>query len=250
MDRSRKAVPRLMLTVVLITLITTMVSWRLAKLNERDHINRITRLAASTVSADLTSDMSEWMLGPVRFAKMWDLREPTHAEWTVYANIYLEHHPGCIAVEWLDPVYEERWVSRSSGNNMPLTGDAARQRLLKAALESRRTTLSGIVVSPTGQKQWLMAVPIYQKDRFRGFVLGYFDVQRSLDNMLEDIKGLRFSVAIEENGVEGYRLAGSTSDNEKDWAQSVDVPLPGVTWRLKVWSQPRPCANCARTFRR
>lgn len=238
MGRSRKAMSRLVLTVVVITLTSTLVSWRMAKVNERDHINRITRLAASTVAADLTSDMSEWMLGPVRFARMWDLREPTHAEWTVYANIYLEHHPGCIAVEWLDPVYEERWVSRSSDNNMPLAGEAARQPLLKAALESRRTTLSGLLASPNGQKQWLMAVPIYQKDRFRGFVLGYFDVQRSLDNMLEDIKGLRFSVAMEENGVEGYRLAGSTSENEKEWAQSVDVPLPGVTWRLRVWAQP------------
>jgi hypothetical protein len=108
---------RLMLTVVVVTLISTLVSWRLAKMNERDHINRITRLAASTVSADLTSDMGAWMLGPVRLARMWEFGGPTHAEWTAYANLYLEHHPGCIALEWLDPTYEERWVSRSLGNN-------------------------------------------------------------------------------------------------------------------------------------
>jgi PAS domain S-box-containing protein len=229
---------RLMLTVVVVTLISTLVSWRLAKMNERDHINRITRLAASTVSADLTSDMGAWMLGPVRLARMWEFGGPTHAEWTAYANLYLEHHPGCIALEWLDPTYEERWVSRSLGNKMPLANNAGRERLLKSALKSRQATLSGLLASPGGQQQWLTAVPIYQKDQFRGFVIGYFDAQRSFDHMLEDIKGLRFSVAIEENGVEGYRLAGSTSENERDWAQSVDVPLPGVTWRLKVWSQP------------
>ena len=238
MGRSPKTVPGLMLTVVIITLISTLVSWRLAKMNERDHINRITRLAASTVYSDLTSDMAAWMLGPVRLAKMWEFGEPTHAEWTGYANLYVEHHPGCIAIEWLDPGYEERWVSRSSGDPMPLADGPARERFLTSALKSKEATLSGLLAAPSGQKQWLIAVPIYQRDRFRGFVLGYFDVQRSFDNMLEDIKGLRYSVAIEENGVEGYRLAGSTSENERDWAQSVDVPLPGVTWRLKVWSQP------------
>jgi len=182
--------------------------------------------------------MSEWTLGLVRLAKMWEFGEPANAEWTVYANIYLEHHPGCIAVAWLDPGHNERGVSRSVDDKVLLANGAAREKLLKSALESRQATISGMLVSPSSQKQWLMAVPIYQKDQFRGFVLGYFDGQRSFDSMLEDIKGLRFSVAIEENGVEGYRLAGSTNDNEKEWAQSVDVPLPGVIWRLKVWPQP------------
>jgi PAS domain S-box-containing protein len=238
MGRSRKAVSRLVLTVVMITLVSTLVCWRLAKVNERDHINRFTRLAASTVSADLISDTSAWILGLVRLAKMWELGEPTYAEWTAYANLYLEHHPGCIAIEWLEPRYEERWVSRSSNTKLLLVNGAPREEFLKNARQSSQATLSGILASPSGPKQWLIAVPIYQKDRFRGFVLGYFDVQRSFDSMFDDIKGLGFSVAIEENGAEGYRLAGSTSENEKEWAQSVDVLFPGATWRLKVWSQP------------
>lgn len=238
MGRSRKAVSRLVLTVAVITLVITLVSWHLAKINERDHINRITRLAASTVSADLISDTSAWILGLVRLAKMWELGEPAYAEWTAYANLYLEHHPGCLAIEWLEPRYEERWISRSSSNKLLLVSGAAREEFLKSARQSTQATISGLLASPSGPKQWLIAVPIYQKDRFRGFVLGYFDVQRSFDSMFDDIRGLGFSTAIEENGVEGYRLAGSTSENENEWAQSVEVLFPGATWRLKVWSQP------------
>ena len=81
-------------------------------------------------------------------------------------------------------------------------------------------------------------MPIYQKERFRGFVLASFDAQRSLDTMFVDIRGLNFSVAIEENGVEEFRLDGSTARNEQDWAQTIDVLLQGQTWRLKVWSKP------------
>jgi PAS domain S-box-containing protein len=146
--------------------------------------------------------------------------------------------PGCIAIEWLDPKYEERWVSRSQGEKVPPVGNETRARLLQSAKESHQATLSNLLLSPTGRKQWLAVVPIYQKDRFRGFVLGYFDAQRSLDTMFVDIIGLNYSVAIAENGVEGYRLAGSTAENREKWAQNIQVPLPGATWQLQVWPKP------------
>jgi PAS domain S-box-containing protein len=238
LGRSRKALSGLVLTVVIVTLVSTLLSWRLAKLNERDHINRTARMAASTVSADLISDTNAWIFGVVRLAKMWEIGEPAYAEWTVYANLYLEHHPGCIAIEWLEPRYEERWVSRSPNKKLLLVKGTAREKFLKSARQSSQATVSGLLDSPNGSKQWLVAVPIYQKDQFHGFVVGYFDVQHSFDSMFDDVKGLGFSIAIEENGVEGYRLAGSTSENENEWAQSVDVPFPGATWRVKVWSRP------------
>src|SRR5438270_3388860 len=98
-------------------------------------------------------------------------------------------------------------------------------------------TFSNLVTSPAGKKQWLTVVPIYQKQAFRGYVVGYFDVQRSLDSMLDDVKGLNFSVAIQENGALGFQTADSV-ENEKEWTQSIDVPLPGATWNLQVWPRP------------
>jgi len=198
----------------------------------------MTHLAASAVSADLRSDMEAWLLGQVRLAKMWELEEPSYDQWMAFAGLYLEHHPGCLAIEWLDPKYEERWIARSPGETSPLLGNGRRESLLQSALRSKEPMLSNLLDSPDGRKQWLNVVPIYQKGRFRGFVLASFDAQRSLDTMFEDVKGLNFSVAIEENGVEGFRLDGSTTKNEQAWAQTIDVPLQGQTWRLKVWSKP------------
>jgi len=198
----------------------------------------MTHLAASAVSADLRSDMEAWLLGQVRLAKMWELEEPSYDQWMAFAGLYLEHHPGCLAIEWLDPKYEERWIARSPGETSPLLGNGRRESLLQSALRSKEPMLSNLLNAPDGRKQWLNVVPIYQKGRFRGFVLASFDAQRSLDTMFEDVKGLNFSVAIEENGVEGFRLDGSTTKNEQAWAQTIDVPLQGQTWRLKVWSKP------------
>jgi PAS domain S-box-containing protein len=205
-------------------------------MNEHAHIQRMTHLAASAVAADLRSDMEARLLGQIRLAKMWEFAEPTYSQWMVFAGLYLEHYPGCIAIEWLDPKYEQRWISRTPGDKTPLAGNGARERLLQTALRSRQPAQSSLLNSPDGGKQWLTVVPIYQKGIFRGFVLASFDVQHSLDASFDDIKGLNFSIAIEENGVEAFRLAGSTRDNESSWAQTVDVPLQGPLWRLKVWS--------------
>lgn len=228
---------RLVLTVLLISVSATLICWQLAAKNERSHIQRMTHLAASAVAADLSSDMDAWLLGQIRLAKMWEFDEPTYEQWMAFAGLYLEHHPGCIAIEWLDPKYEDRWI-RSSGDKTPLPGNGTRERLLQSALLSKDAVLSNLLNSPDGSRQWLTVVPIYQMGRFRGFVLASFDAQRSLDTMFDDIKGLNFSVAIEENGVEAFRLAGSTTENEREWAQSIDVHLQGRTWRLKVWSKP------------
>jgi PAS domain S-box-containing protein len=229
---------KLVLAVLLIGLGSTLICWRLAASNERAHIQRMTHLAASAVAADLRSDMDAWLLGQVRLAKMWEFEEPTYDQWMAFAGLYVEHHPGCLAIEWLDPKYEERWIARASGEKTSLPGNGTRERLLQNALQSQEPVLSNLLKSPDGRMQWLTIVPIYQKGRFRGFVLGSFDAQQALDTMFVDIKGLNFSVAIEENGIEGFRLDGSTTQNEHDWAQTIDVPLQGRTWRLKVWSKP------------
>src|ERR1700756_1861795 len=179
---ARQLTSRLVLIVLAATAIATFISWRLAKLNEREHIQKMTRLAASAVEADLRSDMEGWMLGQIRLAKMWEFGEPTYSQWSAFAGLYLEHHPGCVAIVWLDPKYQERWVSRAPGEKLPLAANQTTSSLLQRAQDSHQATLSHLLTSPDGRKQWLAVVPIYQKGAFRGYVVGYFDAQRSLEN--------------------------------------------------------------------
>jgi len=223
------------LTVMAVTVIATFSAWYFARINERDHIHRMTRLATSAISADLNSDMEAWLLGQIRLAKMWEFREPTYLEWSTFASLYLEHHPGCIAIEWLDPTYEERWISRAPGQKVPLAGAGIRERLLTDARNSKNALLSNIAISSAGEKQWVTVVPIFRADRFRGFVLGYFDAQRSLNTMLADIESLSFSMIVEEHGSEVFRLTGSDNENVAKWSKDIDVRLPGTIWRLRVW---------------
>lgn len=225
----------------------TFVAWRMAKADERTHIQKLTTLAASAVRADLASDMQSWIQGQVRLARLWEVAEPSQSEWAEYANLYIEHHPGCLSVEWMAPQGEERWTIRAKGagerRQQYPEGDGIRGRLLKAASQSKQATISGIIASPGGDKQWLLAVPIYRQGHFHGFVIASFNVQQSLETMMDDIKGLSFSVALEENGTEIYRLPGSTDQYRNEWEQVSTLPFPGTSWRLRVWSTPQAMSN-------
>src|SRR6476646_12012575 len=169
MSRIRKAARLTLspaaLTVIAVTVIATFSAWYFARINERDHIHRMTRLATSAISEDLNSDMEAWLLGQIRLARMWEFGEPTYEQWSAFAGLYLEHHPGCLAIEWLDPKYEERWISRVQGEKVPLAGNGVRESVLQRAQLSRQPALSNLLTSPTGQKQWLTVVPLYQKER-------------------------------------------------------------------------------------
>lgn len=224
-----------------LSLVTTLVIWQLVRSNERVHIQRTTQLAASAVQHDLADDMEVRILGQVRLAKLWEFdQEPSHAEWKANAGLYIQHHPGCIAIEWLQPTYEERWVVRAPGDagQAPLISDAPRRQLLEAALQTRQPAVSPAIQLPDDRRERMVAVPIYHNGQFRGLVIAFFDVKQSLDTMLEDVTGLGYSISVSENGAETYRLRGSTGGYEKEWGQSIQLPFPGVTWQIRVWPKP------------
>ncbi|HEU5414580.1 MAG TPA: PAS domain S-box protein [Candidatus Angelobacter sp.] len=231
----RRVFSPLMMIVLVATMLVTIALWRVENRNEREHIQRMTGLATSAVAADLSSDMEAWMLGQIRLAKMWEIAEPSYSQWSAFTELYLEHHPGCLAIVWLDPKYQERWVSRARGRKSPLATDDTLPMLLTRALSSRQATLSSLLASADGTKQWLTVVPIFRGNAFRGYVVGYFDVQRSLENMLDDIKGLNFAVSVQENGVTGFILAGSSDERHRELAHSLDIALSGTTWNVQVW---------------
>src|SRR5690348_13476525 len=93
-NAARAALSRTVLLVFIATVLTTFASWYLINRNQHEHIRRMTRFAAATVAADLSSDMESWVLGQVRLAKLWEFREPSYTEWTAFANLYLDHHVG------------------------------------------------------------------------------------------------------------------------------------------------------------
>jgi PAS domain S-box-containing protein len=240
-------VSRLVIVVCIISIAATWMTWFAVKASESSHIRATSRLAALTVRSDLASDMEDWIHAEVSLAKLWEFEEPSYDKWSSIANLYIEHHPGCMAIAWFDLHYPtRRWEVRSrfaSAQEILDQSDDMRAQLLRDASQSRNPLVSAVRTSPRGQNEFLVVVPIYHRDEFRGFILSSFDLQQSVDTMLGDVMPLRFYVSIHENGREIYRFQGSDENYRAGWSEPLDVDLPGTVWHLQVWPSAQAMAT-------
>ena len=226
--------------VLLVTFSATVLAWIVVRGQERAHVRNVTQLMASTVRADLTVDVQTWIDDQDRLAKLWEFDDPTREKWDLFAKLFFEDHPGCLAIAWLDPESQQRWVVGRNGKavpNIPVPDDEVSKRLLETAQQSRKSVISSRLTTASGQKLHLAVSPIFQKGRFRGFVIASMDVPATLDDMLVDIKRLPLSLDVDEGSESLYMMPGSSTANE-EWAQSTDLSLPGTVWRLRVWPTP------------
>lgn len=235
------------MVALVVSAIAIFVTWGMAKVDERTHIRHLTAVATSAVRADFASDMQSWIQGQVRLARLWEVKEPSESDWEAYAKLYMEHHPGCLGVEVLGPAGEHRWrvaerKIRAGPQELP-ESRRIREELLKEASKSREPMVSDALIAPDGNTIWMLAIPIYRQEHLQGFLLGRFDVRRSFGTMLDDVKGLGFSVSVQQRGREVYRLPGSTDTYHDHWLEATDVTFPGASWRLEVWSNSAVMSN-------
>src|SRR5689334_1726097 len=101
------------IAVALVCAIATMSVFKALRLEEHDHIERMTNLATDTVRADIMADSTGSMKSELRFAKMWEGDEDdlTRRAWNLNSSLFMAHHAGCIAVYWLDPKGRVAWAT-------------------------------------------------------------------------------------------------------------------------------------------
>jgi PAS domain S-box-containing protein len=240
LNSERPSRPWPVVVAALLSLALTLVVWQIGQTLETNHIHRMTQLAALAVHEDLSRDTRSWIFDLVRLAKLWEFPQgPTFSEWKASAQLYLEHHPGCVAVEWLQPTYDERWPVRARGEaNEPLVSKEVRDLLLQEASATDEPVMSRPFLTGDGRARYAAVVPIHRNQQVQGFVIAVADVKQTLTDMLSDVAALGYSIAVREGGAEIYRLKSSDPQNEKQLGESIALPLPGDTWELLVWPRP------------
>jgi PAS domain S-box-containing protein len=240
LNSERPSLPWPVGVAALLSVAITLVVWQIGRTSENNHIHRMTRLAALGVREDLVRDTRAWMFDLVRLAKLWEFPQgPTISEWKASAHLYLEHHPGCVAVEWVQATYDERWPVRAPGEaDVPLVSKEVRDLLLQEASASDEPVISRPFLTGDGRARYAVVVPIHRNQRVQGFVIAMADVKRTLADMLGDVVALEYSIAVREGGTEIYRLEGSAPRNGKQWGESIALSLPGDTWELLLWPRP------------
>jgi PAS domain S-box-containing protein len=238
-DQEPKLRPWPLILTATLSIVVTAVAWQLVHRAESAHIRRMVKLAASAVRADLASDTESWIFGLVRLAKLWESPEgPSNAEWQSNAQLYIQHHPGCLGVEWIQPTFEERWLVRAPGEKESFRAlSEIRPEFLKAAAAAAKPLLVPAQAKSDGTVQRIIIVPIYRSHRFEGFVIALIDVKRSYASMMADVASLGYDISVSEAGSEIYRQEGS-SPRGREWGQIQELQVGGVTQQLVVWPKP------------
>jgi signal transduction histidine kinase len=224
--------------ILAIGMAVTAAAWRMIAAHEHVEIGWATRLAGDAIATDIREDMEWQRVGLDRLGLLLEAADSPQQLWKSNAELYIQHRPGCIAVEWLGPNGDKRLVVTHNGATTPLAFDGQPHGALEAAKRSGNAVFSMPAAVARGGVQYAIAFPVYANDQLRGFVVSFFDSGRSIDENLSDVRGLGFSFAVVLPGQPEYLLPGMNRENEQHWAQTLDVPLPGVTWHLRVWPNP------------
>jgi two-component system NarL family sensor kinase len=225
------------LLALAVGLLATAAAWRAERAHEQSDVRWATALAARAVRENLVTDVEWQMLGLDRLAMLWEAADPPQELWTRNAELYIQHRPGCVAVEWLTSSRERRVLVTRHGtiNARPLAFAGRPEALLDAVSKAKIAMISAPEKLSDGSRQWVIAYPVYGRGQPRGYVVTFFDLEQSLAHILADVGSLGFSFGMSQPNQPEYVPPGTSREHEQEWGTAVAVPLPGTTWRLRVW---------------
>ena len=87
----------------------------------------------------------------------------------------------------------------------------------------------------TGGKGFLVLVPLYDGDNFAGYIDGFFRIQHLLDTVLSKEVTNGYSILVSEGNEEIYRRSETNNLTVSQWADTKQLELPGMDWRVQVW---------------
>jgi PAS domain S-box-containing protein len=239
------------IAVALICAVATMIIFRALRLEEHDHIERMTNLATDTVRADVLADLNARRRSELRFAKMWEGDEDdlTRRSWNLNSSLFMSHHPGCVAVYWINANGRVAWATpRDQESQLKPGQNANTDPWLPIGMVRVRELRDQTLMSPTftmrdGKLGRWAIVPVRFDDDIGGYVLSLYDVKLSMDNMLDDVSGLGYSIAVHENGKQIYTIAGTSDINREEWARTASVHLTDLDMDVQVWPKPELLAT-------
>lgn len=180
-----------------------------------------------------------------RMRNRWVARQGTPFEdWQLDAANYVRDNEGLRAVEWVDNQYIVRWVEPIEGNRealgLDLSFESKRKQALDLAKQNRHYTLTKPIDLVQGGKGFLSYFPIYQNEQFQGFILGVFDIDLLIQNLLPANFMSAFNIAVYAE----QELVFENSDKHLAFDPLTgyisEFSFQGIAWQLCVWpKQPQ-----------
>ncbi|MEZ4754536.1 MAG: ATP-binding protein [Bdellovibrionota bacterium] len=171
-----------------------------------------------------------------RFASNWEwVRESSPSEWNKRAQALIEDYPLTFqAIEYAGPDFLISRVEPLLGNEKILGLDIRDNPLTIEELNeislNRRARYTEPFNLKQGPKGLILYIPVYSKDKFDGFYIAVFHLEKYFTDALERFSDL-YDIEISYNGIVEYRSAEFTEET----TQFIS-PLPAFNkaWVLKI----------------
>jgi signal transduction histidine kinase len=214
------------------------VMWDPLAIDERAHIQRITRHAAEAARAGIAGELRSLLGAQTLLARSWAESGPlTHAEWEYEASLFFDNHPGCLVVEWIDFRSGVRWrrsrdgldrsdVEAITSNAWPAEADSMRAEL--------EPVLGPVLRLPGGRTALLTRAPAGRGQIADGQLRAVFDLEVTLRTSLSVHQELGYSILLQEGQQVLFQSPERESRDETKWAEVSAVRLAGLQWRIRV----------------
>lgn len=231
----------------IVILAATLFVWQALIAQKHAAIHKEIELQATNVKIAIVDDLQEVTYALVRMAERWQRQgTPSKDDWEADAAHYINHYGTFQAISWIDPSGYVRWIMPVVGNEAALNQNVLSEPQQRIALEAARSNASVWVTHTIpleqGGKGFLIYVPIGAGQNFGGFIGGVFQITPFFDNIFNELDqrvGRKYAVAIFDGNKEIYNHYLSNRLNEKKWGQETTIEFKSVTWRMRVWAEPK-----------
>ncbi len=215
--------------------------WQTSFYREDAHVEHRVAAEAEKLRNTFTSVIDPHIQELTRMARRWEINgKPSNSDWEKEAKLCVDYYKAFQAIEWVDTDYYVRWIVPLEGNESAMNLNLAfEEKRLKALNTSRMThTVSASAVIDLKQKGkgFLVYAPVGKGDKFEGFILGVFKLDKLFDNVLKHTMADYVSFKMFEGDKEIYSSAADKTPLFEKFAFTAPFELYNLKW--KVATQP------------
>ena len=238
--RERFGRERLLLgfAVSLAALAGSFVLWDPLAIDERAHVQRITRHSAEAARAVVEGELRSLLGAQALLARSWTESGPlSPGELEYETKLFFNNQPGCLLVEWHDFQTGVRWRRSREGLSTP-DADAIASLALTAEGDSLRAeldpTFGPLLRLPSGRPALQTLAPAERGGVAHGQFRAVFDLETTLRRSLSVHHELGYSILVQDGGQVILQAPDREPYLEMKWGEESAVRLPGIDWRLRV----------------
>ena len=221
-------------------LVVSTSSWKVLNVEDEKSTKNLMLLNSTNIKNLLSADLNRITFSLERMRdRLKDRLYPDKQTWLRDAKSFMEGSEVLLAVEWVDKSYIVRWIEPLKGNessqDLDLTFDEARNKMLNAAKLSGETELTNLIELARGGSGFLSASPVFIDGKLNGFIVAVFEVNKIFNSLQKNYPTEKFIVEfykLDNQQKNSLEVFGKDSLNR--WTIRTVVDHEGISFGMSL----------------